>query len=456
MPHVVTLTDSTTTMTLNDGTGSGNIVIMEPRGYVIQSPQPATTRQPATGSDHALNPHEWSNVQESINLLMSGASAGVIQTNVRAIQGLLEGARQRQNTGMGPKVYIQVEIANEGQTWRSELLAGRLALENPIQEVGFLKVNATMTFTRRWFWEGARVQVSLESSEDNNLTVVDVYGNDDASPAATNWFEVESLATTPIPAPAEIHITNDSGVSVDWREFFITNTVFSSPATFDPFLLGSEAASGAYYTWSDTLEQVAWRWTPTILTDARLTQLAGRYYRILAAFVPGAEQGNYLRARVESYVGGLPVVQYTGGRVYYQGEGIIDLGVVPLPPGGYDTLGSDIALTISVWRPDARVNFMELDFVQMTPAGFGLYQRVVQVGFSAPNGASVVFDGIENQYYYDDGGRHRAILRPRGAPILLFSGRQNRLRLLYREGSEWVAGRRFEISMWTRPRRLDL
>lgn len=454
MAHDISLTDGTVTTPI-DG---GDITIVEPRGYALQGPTPAVTRQGAGGSDQTLTPHEWQNVTESINLMIRQTGAVPIRTTIQEIEGYLVKVRERQNTGMGPRVYLQAQLDDEADTWRSEILSGRLALDNPIQQLNIPPVMATLTITRRYFWEGPETQLDLASSEDGTPAgVVDVYNDDDATPAATNWIRI-ALADVAgvLPAPVKLRVKNDSGSSLSWREFYLATWRSAGTTPDDPFLLGSEAADGATFAWSTTSEEVAWRWTPTILTDARLGALAGRYYRVLAALASGSETDVYLRATVEVYVSGLPVVQYTGGRVFYSGDGLVDLGVVPLPPGGYDPLGSDVALRISAQKPAGGSSSMTLDFVQLTPAGDGRFQRIVQVGFAAPDQSAVVLDGIEGQYYYDDAGAHRAILRPRGVPLLIWPGSTNFIRLLFREADGFHAGRRMEVSAWYRPRRLSV
>lgn len=449
MAHAISLFDGTTTLSLV----SSDYTDLE---YAIQSPQPAVVRGAGNSGDFSLTPWEYNNVSESIQLLVKGINRTELQDNAHAIQLMLDKVQQRQNTGLGPKVYIQVQFDGESQVWRSEILSGRLLYSNAYHEIGFKQMYATFNFARRYYWEGLRAPLTITSSEDSGAETVDVYNDDDATVAATNYILITpSPITGVLPTPVELYIKNDDGVSVDWREFYITNWVTPTIDIPDPFLLGSESAA-ATFAWSTAVEEAAWRWTPTILTDARLTDLAGRYYRILVAFNAGATTGVFLRAVVEVSVGGSHNTQYTGGRVYYNGEGLIDLGPVPIPPGGYDVLGTDVALRIDVYKPDGGSSSMTLDFIQLTPAGDGLFQRVVQVDFPVPNGTGIVVDGIEGTTYFLDGTRHRAITRVRGLPILLVPGQSNNLRILYREQTGFVAGRRFEVSAFYRPRRLDV
>lgn len=454
----IVLYDDTTTLQLD---ALNDYMLLR---YAKQAPQPAMSGQPTIGSDHAFSPHELPNVTESLELLIRGTTTAEIRTRARAIQTILRTAHERQKFGAGSRVYLQDSGVEASGVARSEILSGRLLFNNEHDQLSRLNAEAVLSITRRPFWEGARVQIAtLTSSEDSTpAVVVDLYNNDDASASATNWINIPASDTPNqgvagvLATPAEIKLTNDHGSDLDWREFYISNTVFSDPANFDPFLLGSEATGGASYALT-TSEAVGWRWLPAVLTDSRLEDLAGRHYRILVTFGTGASTtGVYLRAQVESYISGSPVTLYQGRLIPYNGEGLIDLGAVPIPPGGYDTAGSDISLAITAFRP-AGTATMHVDFVQMTPAGDGLFQQVSQVDFAASTGSAIVTDGIEGLSYFDNGdGKHISITRTRGQPILLFPGRTNRLRVLFSEETGFTAGRHIEGRVWYRPRYLDL
>jgi hypothetical protein len=425
--------------------------------YAMQTPQPSSMRGLDDGSSTALSPWMYQNVSESIELLV-GNSPDLARDALRSIEKLFEAAQRRQNTAMGTRVFIQRQLdSDEGETWRSEILSGRITYTNLPAHIDRGDIEATLNITRRWFWEGPEEELSVESSEDAATTGgVTVYSNDDASSVATNWALLTVPANDTLPAPIRLSIANAQVTSVDYRELYVANTVFSDPANFDPFLLGSEALGGATFAWSTAVEEVAWRWTPAVLTDARLTDLGGRYYRILVAFADGATTGLYLRATIDTYIGGVAYSQYVGGRVYYSGGELVDLGVLPIPPGGYDLLGSDVSVKIAVYKPDGGSSSMTVDFVQLTPAGDGLFQRTNQVGYSVAPSADIVIDGINDIAYYNDAGRHRPIVRPRGLPILVWPGEINKLRILMREADGFVAGRKFTVRAYYRPRRLDI
>ena len=143
-------------------------------------------------------------------------------------------------------------------------------------------IDASLSYTRRYFWEQDIAEsddgtepLNLKSSEDTGgAEMVDVYNNDDATPAATNYV----LALTPVsppgdngvvPAPMRLHIVkprpaprSNGGTSTCAIGSRIRATVV------DPFLLGSEAVGGASYALTTT-ENDGWRWTDTVLNSTR-------------------------------------------------------------------------------------------------------------------------------------------------------------------------------------------
>jgi len=253
-----------------------------------------------------------------------------------------------------------------------------------------------------------------------------------------------------LPAPLRLQVINASGVALSWRDFHIANTVFCDPANFDPFLLGSEAAGGASFTTALSTEVTAYRWT---LSDARLTDLAGRYYRILLAFST-ATANTYLRVVVEAEVGGTQITLYQSKLILMATETLVDVGAVPIPPGGYDLLGTSINVRINVLR--AGGGSYNLDFAQLTPGGNGLYRKWVQLGFTTGNGGAIEDDGISGQLYWTGGTTHWPIVRGQASPIYVWPGIINRLRILYRETTGFFTGRQSSVKCFYRPRRLDV
>jgi hypothetical protein len=445
MAHAYTLTvEGQTPISLT----SGQYIVTR---YSMKSPTVKEHGLPTEDSDYSLHPFSWNAVTDSIELLIKGATIAEVQEGVAALRTALEYGRRRQSTGMGPRVFVTVQWSGETATWRSEILTGRLLLTNVGDQVSRLAVEGVLTVRRRFYWED-NVEVALEmtSSETSSpAETVVLYNDDDATPAATNYIDIAGTELEgSLPTPLRLRITNAEVSALGWQDFYIANTVFNTPASFDPFLLGSEATGGATHAWATNPEEVAFTWT---LSTSKLTKLAGRYYRILLA-CDSASANVFMRPVIVDTLIGL--ILYKGKQVLASTGDLFDIGSVPIPPGGFDTAGTSVSLSIMVQKIGGGT--VICDFVQLTPAGEGLFRKWTQLGYLTENGDSIEDDGPDGSLYLvDASGDHFPIVRGYNRPLVVWPGVQNRLRVLFREGS-FTAGRKLNAKAWVRKRRMDI
>jgi hypothetical protein len=446
MANVVQLSDGTTTLTLS----SGDFMV---RRHPVQAPAPQTVAALGGSGEQANTPYDLGDVTETLELLIQGSDVADVQSNVRAIQTLLEVGQRRQNTGMGNRLFLIVQLAGEASAWRSEILSARLVLDDASDQLARLKVEGALIVTRRFFWEAnTETQLSMSSSETTTpATTVVLYNNDDATAAATNYIHIASTQVTGVlPAPLRLRITNAEVSAVGWQDFYIANTVFCDPSNFDPFLLGSEAAGGATFNWATNSDEVAFRWS---LSDARLTDLAGQYVRIVVAFAD-ASNNVYLRPEIQATTLQIPL--YVGKQVLCNAGELFDIGSVPIPPGGHNLLGTDLDLVIRAQLIGGGT--LVCDFAQLTPGGRGVFTRWTQLGFQTASGEGIEDNGPEGTIYYFDGSRRWPIVRKYGGPVYVWPNRTNRLRVLFRT-SNWdsgAVGKKMNAIAYYRPRRLDV
>ena len=149
MPHVLRLTDGTTTVNL---TTTGVLL----RHYV-----------PQEGKKVVGTIAEYEDVTEPIELLLegSGGSTTAMQTLHGQIKAMLYAAELRSETGRGPRVYIQYQPSNDPTNWRSELRGGAVDLaDNAMTAWGQAKAAIRLTIIRAGVWEAANeIELPLAS-----------------------------------------------------------------------------------------------------------------------------------------------------------------------------------------------------------------------------------------------------------------------------------------------------
>jgi len=442
MAPTIQLYDGTTTVNLNS---SG--ILTTRHGFTGASID--QERVEAGRDKWDLGTPSWQNATESMDLLITGANAAAIQTSVQSIERLLDKARQSALTWRGARVYLQVQHDADSAAWRSEVLAGHLEYGDLLSEMAMGRAEARLIVTRRHYWEGARTQLQLSTEADSTPSTSErtLHLTDDATSGQRNYINIAAAQVTGVlPAPIELQLRNAEASSADWDGYHLGNFVHMDPANVDPILLGS---AGTATSWTADTEQEVIRWA---LTDAQLDDFAGQFCRVLA--VISNTPSGYLRAVAMATLGGVRLPIYKPpAQVYVDGGGIWDLGVVPLPPGGYTQNATAIALAIYGQKTGGGT--LTVDYVHLMPAGHGLYRYVEQPGFFVPNTAAFVDDGPEDRTYIRDtsSSAEYAILRPLGEPLYLMPGVQNRIRVMIRGSTK---GDEVEAQAWYRPRRLSI
>ena len=394
-----------------------------------------------------LGTPSWTNATESLDLLITKSTPALIQAEVQKIETMLDKARQSALTWSGARVYIQVKHDGDSMTWRSEILAGRLEFGDVLSDMALGRAEARLIYTRRHYWEGSRTALQLSTEADTTPTTneVTLHLTDDATAGQRNYIHIAAAQVTGVlPAPVELQIRNAEATAKDWRGFHLGNFVHMDPATVDPILTGGTGTS-----WTIDAEQEVRRWA---LSDGQLDDFAGQFCRVLA-LITNTPAG-YLRAVMMATVGGLRLPVYKApSQVYVDGSGIWDLGVVPIPPGGYTQKAT--GLSLALFGQKSGGGTLTVDHVHIMPAGHGLYRYVAQPGFTTPNTVAFVDDGPEGRVYGRtvSTGDEYPILRPYGEPLHLWPGKINRLRVMIAGSTK---GDAVEAQAWYRPRRLTI
>ena len=105
MAHAISLTDGTTTVNLFDLAAT----------FVVADGWALGSDAGAGGADEEVG--------ESINLLLMGANGTAIQTIARNIERLLMGARRREGTGVGERVYLTAQLDGMSEVRRTPVPA---------------------------------------------------------------------------------------------------------------------------------------------------------------------------------------------------------------------------------------------------------------------------------------------------------------------------------------------
>jgi hypothetical protein len=442
MANALSITDGTTTISLSS---SGCLLTR----YVPTAPD--------LDADGNYRP-----ITEAAEFFISDSSAANVQAKIGSIERLLQDAVRAQS-GLCAPVYLQFQTGADAAAQRSEILSFRLLLgDDASVNLYQYRMDCRLILTRLHYWEGAEVELQLSTSNQAAATGGRaIVNHDDAGVGHDNWVQIEAAQVAgSLPAGARIQVRNDAGSLRTWRKLYVALNALSDPANFSHILEAEARLSGGTiaanaaasngsevtFTLSASSVTIQWSLSPTLLTKA-----AGRMFRILAA-VNGATGTPSGTAQIAVRNGAGTVNLWKGDVVPMLGApGLLDLGAIPIPPGGYSAAYGELRLTLTV----SGTGTWKIDFLQLTPTdGLALASGISSTG----GNEYAVLDSIEGRDYLLQSPSSRfPYVVASGQRIYLYPNRVQRLIVLADSTEANVAiGDAFTVQVWVRPRRLTV
>ena len=421
MTHAYSLTDGATTVSLSSS------------GVFL------TQYTPVAPSINGAPNYDYEIVTETLELTPHASSTSTLQAIINGIDRLLDEARLRQKSNSEPRVYLQLQVDGESDTYRSEVLYGRLELqENAMAVWGNYQVPARLHITRRPFWEGPRTELSISTSGNSAGT-----GGKPITNTAANWIQIANTQVDGVlPTPIELQLTNNGGAGVGYRNFYMgTNATSGTTLT--------HSYSGA----SASLSLVSGIYTGQItvaLSAAQMALTKGKPFKIFARFTTQTASV-YCKPILRDVNNLMPLVE--GDEVYMPlasaGTRWVDFGTLPLPPGGYSTVWTDANLNF--YFRSATAASLTINVVRLM--AMDSYQYIVQRGFTVAAGGVMTFDNIEGLYH--QAGQSIYSVRTE-EPLMIFPNVTQRVNIMFDEGSSSDTAKTLSVQAYYRKRRLTI
>lgn len=388
------------------------------------------------GDGNSLSIPAFANVTETIEMRISGATPSDVRDTVRSIEKLLDLARQTTTGYLDDKLYLIVRFDQDTENWRSQILAAKWDSNTLTDQIYLNYVTGNIVITRRYYFETETVHaIAIKSGPTPTATTgyASVYNADDTNATNRNWFELDATQVLgSLPTPATIHIKNVSGASRKCGRVFLGNYVYANPTTIDPIFRGEQSAGGFQPTPTES-DFAAWSLANRNLTDA----FKGQFGRVITVFSNQPAPSTLLRASLEYRDTGIQVNVALGEQILSNlGEFVLDLGGIPIPPGGYWQNMANLYLALK-GRSASGTDSVAVDWVQVFPGGPGRYRMiraaVLSMGFTS--GDELVDDGANGGVYVLTGGLQVPAYQPFFEPIHLWPGKINRLMMLISAGT---------------------
>ena len=407
---------------------------------------------------------EWQPVTEQADVNLRGTAA-TIRATVASIETLLQQAQRRQEKGVGDRVFVTFAPLSE-TAYRSEITDGRVvwSTDPGLRRLGDTNptVQVAVIWTRAPGWDGAEAELSISANGQGAATGGRTVTNNSAN---GNWVQIAAAqVANDMPAPVRLEMTNTTGSSQAYRKFITNVNAYSDPANLVHYLQGEAVVSGgtsradATCSGGNYLEIIVssspatYQWT---LPAADMQRTKGRRARILARIA--SSSGPLYIQPVVLDSGGTQTL-WTGDELYHGSlisyATYVDLGIVPLPPGGYSASAAAHRLGLIVRGG----SILALDVLQITMVDSYRYVDLNTSGVSVANNATLVHDGIEGLNYMLASGVRTPVATSFGSPTMLQPATLQRIHFLYSLASTGGApiASTLSVRVYHRPRRLTV
>ena len=446
MAHAISVTDGTTTISFTAASG------YQVEEYDLRLAENERGQRMPT-------------IAETLQIYITGSSGAQVQTRLAALERLLLAVQNRALTGVGPRVYIQLQIDGEASAWRSELLDARIEpREQALRLWPGFATSFQFFILRESFWEGALTQLPLTNANGtNNTSGLTIWNHDDTGTGHDNYVQIAAanVAGT-IPAPVMVELTNATGSAQLYDMIFMATNAFCDPANFphvqeaetivgvspnyDSIGSNADSSNGQYIVKSVNGSNSQFFTLPAAL----LAKAAGHDFHLLARFRNWGDM--YVRPSIYDSTGAY--VLRRGDEREIKGvstNALVDLGVLPLPPGGYaSTYG---AHQLQLYYRTAGTVSVQLDAFLLFPAA--AFRRLNIVG-SVANGAKITDDPIEDRAYITASGVDIPAVVRRSGPVQVWPNMLQRIYFAWGlQNTTSPIDQTFTVKAWYRPRRLS-
>lgn len=471
MTTKIRFTDDTTTVSF-DGYSDGKVVrydIRMPSSYVGDV-------QRASVDGQEVFAQSYRNVTEEAELYVEGTPTEIAAV-IQKLNRLWQRARRSQPEvdRIESPVYIECMTENDSPDWwRSEIVSVGQDLEPSALDMYISqgKVVFTVSFTRKYYWEGYRRSALLYqpgvAKSDQGLTVNTVY---DTNPRYDFVDMDNSDIVGDLPAPAEIEMENTYnnadrnanmwvGCGYRYDQPSMSHVIEGENSEMTGTSGANGDCSSGYQwtmTWSGTTESRIGRWA---LTANYLLGGKGLYFKVLAVLASNVSYTDLYARLSLTIADGLTTI-WQGPLIKLPSSGkVLDLSAIKLPPivlpSGITPY--ELELCLAVQRATAGSHSLVLDCFKFLPLDGWRY--LAQTGYGWAYGVKLVDNAPYRIIYtlwpnavfnFVQHGPGIAI-----TPVPETTGRHRFIFTWVTATGGFVAARTVKVKIYYRPRRLAI
>lgn len=395
-------------------------------------------------------------VTETIGLLVTGANYSAVQTAIRTIERLLDGARRHTQTGIGPRVYLTAQLDGISEVRRTLVRDGALNTPKAFDQWSRRAIEASLIIERPNRWE-ANSETEIALSAQGQAADV---GGRNVNNGANSWVQIAAGAIAgSIPTPIRLQLQNTTGASRAYSEVHVALNADFGDQEFAYFVEGESFSGGTVANnaaCSNGQARQAIVNTAATLTytlpAAQMQMARGGMFTVLARLQSVSAVG--VSVRLELRVGGVTVWRPNEPKgIIRLTPQLVALGTVPLPPMPW-TLANAGDLTLAVIFSSAASRTVLLDYVALLPASD--YRLLSMQGYSLGNSGGIYDNGIDGWAGAGFSTGVFPVVSAWGKPIMLRPNTRQRLYIFQQTGADALVPDTFSVRAFYRPRSLTL
>jgi hypothetical protein len=400
-------------------------------------------------------------INETAEIALIG-NVATVRTALQNLNKLFRQAEVFQKREVGTRVFLEIQLQNGDDYWRSELLEAAPIPTSETLDLGLITgaMKLRLTWRRRAYWEGPETVLPLTNGNGTNVTTgITVHPINDAT--HSNYVAIAGTNVTgDLPAPIKLELENTYNDANRMGDVWMALNVNSNPSSLQHVLEGEDADYGVTVSspvsnlYSNDLRGIA-----TIpaaegdicywdLDNTFLQNCAGNDFRVLCKLATDPTGDIWAKMRIS--MSGLSTL-YEGPEVklneYYR---YVDLGVVRIPPSNLSGVSTIMPVRFELrGKRPAGSDGIQIDFIQLMP--MDSYRKIDHRGYDIGYGAKLIDDQIDDQIYVDWSTGASKYQLVYGSKLLLEPGKNQRLYFFY-EGTN-AALRTASAIISYRPRR---
>lgn len=458
MTHELKLVQGSTTI---DFSSSNYLVI----AYNPVAPEQSSIQESFSISDGGrVSNIRYQNVFETAVIYIKNS----LQTRLNQIEEFFDKVKHYTNNRVGDKSYVTFKPSGDSVSYRSEILQGSVSLgENTMAYYANDSAEITISWIRRYYWEGELTAIPLNNPNVGSKTTSPVLVHNDLEGSKYNYVDILGTDVNDgvLPSPLKIETERTDSLSgASTKGFFFANDAFGDPFNYTPMYQGEDASNvsvnnssfasggqgGKFDTAVGPANQQAHIWE---ITKAQAERMKGRPHRVLLSMLLSFNPPRTVQGRIyRPFTVGADSLLGSGAESVRQ-TGLFDLGNLRFPPTllGDTQGGFEFQLWIRLLDGQSATSLI-VDYAMILPADSFMHI----VGSQYDNNDSLVIDGIENEIYMERGADRYNIYRRESEFLHIFPNRDQRIYMLNDHTTTDFINIEHNVRFWYRPRKLTI